>query len=97
MAIKSMIRLNQIKDQGSELQAHRQTDLGGNYSAFNSTDGQDGLEATLAQLQDGLHHRFGSDAMGANGLFDGVGSRIIEGYGDSSTLRSTISANCFDR
>ena len=69
-----MIRLNQVKDQASELQSHKQSNLGAGYSAYSSGDGTDGLEATLAQLQDGLHHRFGTGAMGNNGLFDGIGA-----------------------
>ena len=88
MAIKSMIRLNQIKDQKSELEAHVLADLQTN--AVSSGDGQDGLEFTLLKFMEGLQHRLGSTAVGSNGLWDGQG-------GSSGVVASFSADDAIDR
>ena len=67
MAIKSFIRLNQIKDISSEFAAHRPGDLTQAYPA--SADLKDGFEYTLINLHESLHKRFGSTVVGQS-LFD---------------------------
>lgn len=85
-----MIRLNQIKDQKSELEAHVLADL--QEPAVASGDGQDGLEFTLLKFMEGLHHRLGSGAVGSNGLWDGQGgsSGVVASFSADDAINRVV-------
>ena len=92
MAIKSMIRLNQVKDQSSEFAAHAPDNLQSAYPS--SADGLDGLEFTLINLHESLHKRFGSGVIPAgNSLFapaGGAAAGVVAQFADADQVAEVL-------
>ena len=76
MAIKSMIRLNQIKNQQSDF--GKPLDLKTLYA--HGGDEKDGLEETLSKLGESLHKRFGTAGIGDSGLHENNTAGVIANF-----------------
>ena len=91
-----MIRLNQIKEQGTELEAHVAADIGS--LGVTSTDLKDGLEFTLIKLHEGIHRRLGSGAVGSSGLWDAQGGTdgVIASFSVNDAMSAAVVENVFN-
>jgi len=86
MAIKSMIRLNQIKEQLGDFA--KTADLATGYS--HGGEGKNGLEETLSKLGESLHKRFGTDAVGTSGLHPDNAKGVVASFSSDDAANITI-------
>lgn len=92
MAIKSMIRLNQIKEQQIDFAAS--ANLQSAYS--HGGEGKNGLEETLSKLGESLHKRFGTGGVGTSGLHEDNTAGVLASFSDADAIEDVKILQAYD-